>query len=380
MTLPQLTALRSLVEQTTSVPGMGPGSYSRSALIKRINVAIRNFPDVPDAAGILPPTVQGGIDNGRQINSESTQAGTTAEQLGSLNPTERKRARLDDSYGRNFSESALGQLGDGTGDPGRVSGSRLGLSSSRRSVENGSDISPYSLPMQTVTAAAGSEPDNVNPLLGSLILTELVQSASRHVASLASNTGGGDENIARLPDARYGTKGTHAQGQLSRRWYKGYLRQAMLGKVHGQVSLQRILQGETLERAKRAFEEYPEVLQSLVVLGEHFSNGLLGTIEENSSSQSGWIVVINSRILFDPEDLLFLLAEEAMHIWQKLGKQPFDYSLPYNERPHEIAAKAEALKIAGRPERQYKHSIICQYGEAPSAEMRKLAEGLLPKL
>ena len=377
MTLPQLAALRNLAEQTTSVVGSGPVSYSRSALIKRINVAVRNFPNVSESANILPLTGQGGTDNVQQSISNTTRATPTANQSGSLNPTERKPADGSVRLLQQSGGSALTPVDVGTGGLGGVGGHRAGSISDSRNIENGQDIGLHPRPKQIYPDGSEINTENINAIPASRPSVKQALVERRKIIESVTEFGGGDEKQASLPSPRYDIRTTPAQGQLSRRWYKRYLKQVLMEQPHDYVRLQSIFQGETLERAKSYFEEYPQVLQSLVVLNEYMPNNLHGTISEDPTGKSGWAIDINGRLLYDPEELLSLIAEEAVHVMQKLSNQPFDFTLPYDERPHEIEAKKGALAITGQPYGRYMHAIVRTPGKPPSSELLDYARELL---
>lgn len=127
----------------------------------------------------------------------------------------------------------------------------------------------------------------------------------------------------------------------------------MSGVPEEEFALQDVLQGETLRKARRAFRKTPEVLQSPILFRDDLPDHIIGFTPEHTGSaqfpnESGYAIALNGRVRMDPADIVRVLAEEAMHVARKFKKRPFDYTLPYEQRLHEITAKRGARYLTGR--------------------------------
>ena len=74
----------------------------------------------------------------------------------------------------------------------------------------------------------------------------------------------------------------------------------------------------------------------------------LGTrafVYRDPGSPSGYHVLLNAFRREHPDDFAHTLMEEAVHVLQHLQGFPFDYSLPYEQRAHEIDAKRHASQV-----------------------------------
>jgi hypothetical protein len=152
----------------------------------------------------------------------------------------------------------------------------------------------------------------------------------------------------RQRDIRWIVEETLAKGHLSDDWYHDYLRFVISEHAYFHTTLSEIFQGETLKRAEAHFKDYSQVLQSPVTLNDRLPNTIYGTVLPDENSPSGWKIVLNGRLALDPEDVIFIIAEEAVHIAQRLRGMEIDNSLPYEARPHEKEAKLVAHQMTGR--------------------------------
>lgn len=94
----------------------------------------------------------------------------------------------------------------------------------------------------------------------------------------------------------------------------------------------------------------PDILYSPVVLLDNLKDDTAGSIQQNSQSWSGWNIAINARVAIDPADLVYILAEEAMHIARKRKGRSFkkDPKRSYEEQIYEQTAKSGAFYVTGR--------------------------------
>lgn len=156
-----------------------------------------------------------------------------------------------------------------------------------------------------------------------------------------------EEDLADLPMLRVKVNLTKAKGHLGKDWYDRYLKYVMYETPIKRYRLQTVLRGETLARAREYFKDFPEVLNSPIVPRDRLRDKVYGTVLDDDLSPSRHQIAINGRVALDPEDLIFVIVEEAVHIAQKLQEMEFDNSVPYEERLHEIQAKAAAQHITG---------------------------------
>ncbi|MCW3101084.1 MAG: phage head morphosis protein [Chthonomonadaceae bacterium] len=295
----------------------------------------RRAPGSPSKnAGIIPETTAGGQNDGRQPDTVTMQEGASGGDEGGaeLTPTQRKRARIDALRGGNDGRATLGKVGEHTANPGDAGGDRTGSGSLSRVAEG--------------VPRDGTRPNQIAEQ------PEVESRRAREVnGSVEKGARGGvlaEAPRAELPAPRPTITGTEAEGHLSPEWFHGYRGYVLDGTPAEEHILKDVFQGETLRRAERAFQSVPEVLHSPVVLHENLPDDMIGTIQPNSRSLSGWDVVLNGRTIIDPADIGRVISEEAMHIAWKMKGRSFDMIPPYEQRIHEITAKAGATHLAGR--------------------------------
>jgi hypothetical protein len=359
LTLPQLTALRSLAEQN-SIPSNGPGSYNRATLAKRLNIAAQSLSNSTETKVAASSTSEGTSDFGEKFIFHPMQGRVAFVQSESLESTGRKRIRVNSTQnGKDDIRIPLqqpGKIGDGYRiGQGQVVNVRSDPETGAR-LRNGRNPSAIG-ENETGTvrfvpgSPASNQPRRIKSIRVAVPFTELSESEK-----------------AKLPDPRFSIKGTLVDGHLSHEWWDGFLRHVTGLVPYDLVLLKDILQGETLRRAKHAFKKYPAVLQSLVMADDHMPNHIGATVIESPLSEGGYMIVLNGRVWFDPEDMLSVLSEEATHVAQNLAKRAFNFNLPYNQRPHEITAKQSAQYIAGRPEITHLNFPVRPLGEVPQGK------------
>ena len=175
--------------------------------------------------------------------------------------------------------------------------------------------------------------------------------ADRQASIFIPKSPGANQLWGDLPEPQFGVKGTPSEKHLSANWYDHYLHHVTEGRKYRFVRLQNVIRGKTLERLRQFTKEFPQVLQSPVIICEYMEQSVFGSIFPNNDSPSGFEIEINGRIAHCPNDIIFMIVEEAIHIVQELQGFPFDYASPYEERSHEKLAKAAAGGITGLPER-----------------------------
>jgi len=355
VTLPQLLALRNLAEQTTNMTGDELGSYSRPGFLKRLNATAQNFSNMSEPLFLDPHT------------SEFKEPSNPASILGSLRafqppnfiPTLHKRNQLYVNQGRNSANSNLAQINN-IPDLQSVKLGTASLDVPRRigdDVEGSYGDKVYALDSRRKNGlyeknrAIGRNTNSYMPH---------VYSGNRGYSLDVTPKGDEDDDFD-YSKVRVVVEGTLAEGKLSERWYRKYMQYVVGDRLHFRTRLERVLQGETLERARHYFEEFPQILNSPVSLHEYLPDRGLGTVLENDLSPSKFEIAINGRLHMDPELITFIIAEEAEHIAQELRGMLFDYSKPYEERVHEILAKEMAFKITGLPDGTHKPIIVRQH-------------------
>ena len=364
LTLPQLTSLHSMAEQMVSLPNEGSDPYNHASLLKRITVAIRDFPRVSEIGAVLPQASDGAPVFREPLNSTSPRGSLTSVQPTRLNPTVQKRALIDTLRGRNDDRLILAQATDSADSPGSATIEAEGPIPLKigSGINSGYDDGTHFL---RLTHAYRKIDEVAGDVQKHLLRAQEEQFGDWQNASFNMSPEETDALFDSLPIPRLDVKETLANGQLSVRWFRRYVQHSLHEYPHCRTPLHNVLQGETLERARYAFRDVPQVLQSPVVMREIPADEIFGTITPDDLSPSGWQISINGRLFHDAEDMIFLIAEEAEHIAQRLRGMEFDYRPKYNDRLHEKLAKEMAFKITGRPEKSYQHFV----GRKPQLEI-----------
>ena len=98
-----------------------------------------------------------------------------------------------------------------------------------------------------------------------------------------------------------------------------------------------------------------ETLKTAVYFSDALADDTLGTVLDFDSqfSPSGKVILLNSRVLVDPEQLAHTALEEMLHVERALRGRDFDLTLPYKDQVHEQSARRGTLFFVGfaRPKR-----------------------------
>ena len=342
VTLPQLVTSRNPAEYTTGLIGDEAGAYSRAEFLERLSATAQDISHMSEPSLILPHLYE----FREPLNFIPYRGSLIKFQPFNLDPTVRKRNQLELSREQNDTPLSLEQVNNIKDLPSAKVKQELPYTVLRNE-KNQQDNYEYEN-YKSIKSHINKIGNNIRIKHEKLNIAGDVRSGNYYNSfNMVPESNDEDESEIDYSNVRLEVKGTRAEGNLSANWFFKYRDYTVGKRYHLRTRLERVLQGEILERARHYFEEFPQILKAPVCLHEDIRDKILGTIRENNLSPTNYEIAINGRYFMDPEDITFIIVEEAEHMAQLLRGMHIDNSKPYEERPHEILAKAMAFKITG---------------------------------